>query len=76
MKQQLYRRVEGLAPMYTGNYSGTIPSGRLSCFHDDYTIKQHYQFVGQDLSNKEYFKIHCYGYRMIMKDDNATLIAI
>lgn len=69
---QLHRCSEdGLAPLYGTDLDTKIPDQYIVMFRPGYTLQEHFETIGIDLSTKTGFDIYQYGYSAEI--DNATL---
>lgn len=61
-------RENGLAPLYGTDHDSRFPNEYLVMFQPGYTLQEHFEYIGMDLSNATRFRSFSYGYRVQLDD--------
>lgn len=61
-------REDGLAPLYGTDHDSQFPNEYIAMFEPGYTLEQHFESIGMDLSDSTRFKSFSYGYRARLDD--------
>lgn len=61
-------RVDGLAPLYGTDHGSRFPNEYLVMFQPGYTLQEHFESIGMNLSNTTRFRSFIHGYRAKLDD--------
>jgi len=64
----LYKRVDGHAPLHNLHHEDKIEDRYVVHFDDDHTLEDHYAHIGQNLSDTDSFHKMKYGYGAFIQD--------
>lgn len=71
LRHRLARGDDGLAPLYGTENDARFPDEYIVMFQPGYTLQEHFESIGMNLSNFTRFESYSYGYRA--KLDDVTL---